>query len=214
MYPAPLLSSLASITGSIILLKLYFSDRRVFRLLFMLQLIDMLVGQFLEFYASLNGWTTALYRVYYFSSPLSAALLALGVTALLGYKRLLKVFTVYTLIMAILLLYGVASAGIDVDALDRLGPFVGGMAMPDNVRILSPPITIPSGIIALVLAVIGYRRYGGLEYLGLVLGNLVFLVAGALLRAGHGELFLWLELVATVILAYSFIKAEARPGSI
>jgi len=208
MYPAPLLSSLASLTGSLILARQYLVGRKLFKLLFMLQLIDMLVGQFLEFYASTWGWGTLLYKIYYLSSPLSAAILALGVIEVWGNRRLVTAFAIYTLIVTGSLAYHLASSTVDAGKLSELGPFVGGMALPMKVRLHSPLLTIPSGLIILVLSGYLYYRRRASPFLLLLLGNLVFMAAGGLLRRGHGEAFLWLEFIATIILAYSYIKME------
>ncbi len=206
-YPAPLLSSIVSTAGTLILLRQYLERARLYKIIFALQLLDMLIGQLLEFIASAAGWSVIGYKIYYFTSPLSAALLGLGVIALTGKSRLFKLFLAYVVIVTVMLGIGVARASPDPNKLGELGPFVGGQAMPKDVRVLSPPLTIPSGLIVIALALDGYRRTRSHVYTGIVSGNIVFMVAGALLRQGYGEAFLWLELIATIILAYSFVKS-------
>ncbi|MEB3780099.1 MAG: hypothetical protein GSR85_07710 [Desulfurococcales archaeon] len=206
-YPAPLFSSVVSLVGIIILLRQYVSGAKLYKLLFALQLLDMMVGQVLEFLASTAGWTINGYRLYYFSSPLSAALLGLAVIALTGRNRLFKVFLVYVIILTVILGVQVVRAEPSLNKLEELGPFVGGEAMPGYVRILSPLLTIPSGIIILILAAEGFLKTRNQAYAGILAGNIIFMIAGALLRQGYAEAFLWLELLATIVLAYSFIKS-------
>ena len=213
VYPAPLLSSIVSAVGAAILLRQYIRSRRLFKLVFALQLLDMLVGQALEFYASASGWSVAAYKVYYFSSPLSAALLAIGVAVLLSWRKFAAGFTLYTLIVAVVLALRLSGATVDVTRLEELGPFVGGQAMPESVRVLSPILTIPSGLAIFALSIIGFRRFKAPEYAAIIAGNLVFMIAGGLLRRGYGEAFLWLELLATIILAYAFIVSRERKAA-
>ncbi len=148
--------------------------------------------------------------MYYFSSPLSAALLAIGVAVLLGWRRLAAGFTLYTIVIAALLALRLSGAAVDAGKLAELGPFVGGQAMPESVRILSPTLTIPSGLAIFALSIIGFRRFKAPEYAAIIAGNLVFMIAGGLLRRGYGEAFLWLELLATIILEYAFIVSRER----
>ena len=219
MNPVPLASALVSLVGVVLLARVFAGYRGLAVLFFALQLGDMIVGQLLEFAASVWGWSTVGYKVYYMSSPLSAGLLAVAVLFALGYRRAGLGFLAYTMLVSLVLASKLVSVEVDLTVLEARGEAVGGMALPDDVRIFSPLLTIPSGLIVLlvpVIRIVGKRvgvpgMVGGL--LGIVVGNLVFLVAGSLLRRGMGEAFLVLELVATVILAWSFLRvARALAG--
>jgi hypothetical protein len=75
--PAPPAGSLVSLAGILVLARQYLHGRReAFKLLFAAQLAVMFDGQALEFWSSVAGWSVALYKLYYFSSPLSAGVLA------------------------------------------------------------------------------------------------------------------------------------------
>ena len=208
----PLASAAASLAGILVLARQALGARgrvRLYKAAFAAQLAAMLVGQALEFYSSLGGWTPGLYKVYYFSSPLSAGLLAVGVALLAGAPRLAGAFLAYTAAVEAALAARLAGAPVDVAVLEELGPGVGGAALPGSVRVLSPILTVPSGLAVLALAARGYvrDREGRPAYAAILAGNLVFLVAGGLLRAGYGDAFLVLELAATLLLVYGFARS-------
>lgn len=212
MNPVPLASALVSLVGVVLLARVFVVYRGLAVLFFALQLGDMMVGQLLEFAASVWGWSIVGYKVYYLSSPLSAGLLAVAVLFALGYRRVGWTFLAYTMLVSLVLASKLVRVEVDLAVLEARGEAVGGLALPEGVRILSPLLTIPSGLVALLLPLIHIVRRrvrapgmsAGL--LGIIAGNLVFLVAGGLLRRGMGDVFLVLELVATVILAWSFFK--------
>lgn len=202
----PLASSIVSALALLLLLKRYLEEARLYYLLFALMMADMLVGQVLEFYSGLRGWTPGLYKVYYYTSPLSPALGALSVLALLRYRVPLAALGVYTLGVSLVLAYKVALASVDVAALNA-GPFVGGTAMEESVRILSPLLTIPGGLAMLIGGILAYRSTGRIPHVMITLGALVFMAAGALLRHGYGAEFLVMEFIGTAVLAYAFIES-------
>ena len=209
MEVAPLLSSIVSLAAALLLLRGYVREGGVARLIFALAMVDMLAGQVLEFYASVGEWCDLLYKIYYFTSPLSPMLGGLGVLALLRDRRPLKALTVYAAVVTVILAYSVAAAAIDYSKL-ALGPFVGGEAMEAGVRRLSPLLTIPGGLAMIAGGAYTYWRVRAAANLLIVAGAILFMVAGALLRMGQAELFLWLELVATLMLAYAFVRSRAE----
>ena len=209
MNVVPLLSALVSLAGVVVLLRLYAGGGGLVPLLFALQLLDMLVGQALEFYASLGGWSVGGYKVYYLSSPLSAGLLAGAVSYALGWRRLSQALALYTLLVTMALAVRLAGAPVDEALLAERGEGVGGMALPREVRVFSPLLTIPSGLASLALPLHHLAKKKppaplARGLMGVIAGNLVFMVAGALLRRGMGQAFLVGELIATLILAASF----------
>ncbi len=206
----PLFSAIVSMIGAILLVRMYSKNKYIVAIIFALQLADMFIGQLLEFLASSIGWTTVSYKIYYLSSPLSAGILAVGVAYAANKYRLGKYLGIYIVILTFILGVRLALATVNVEALETYREFVGGKALEESIRILSPPITIPSGIIILGISILqAFRgkikeyRYG---WIGILLGNLVFMVAGGLLRRGYAEAFLVGELIATIILAGSFIR--------
>ena len=134
----PALSALISGLAASYLILLYKRKRGLHYLLFAIMMIDMLIGQILEFYSGVRGWSIGLYKVYYYTSPLSPALGALGVLALLRLRRALVAFSIYVMILGALLAYSVIEASIDQSKLG-LGPYIGGSAIEESVRRLSPP---------------------------------------------------------------------------
>ncbi len=201
----PLLSAIVSISATSYLAWLYSNRKKLHYLLFSAMMLDMFIGQILEFYAEIASWTPTLYKIYYYTSPLSPALAAIGVISILGRKRLLTGFTLYTIIVSIILAYRVATAQINQEAL-VLGPYVGGEAMAKEARIISPLLTTPGGLILIIGSIMAYKTDRRTAYLLILLGALVFMIAGGLLRKGYGEVFLVLELLGTVLLAVAFIK--------
>lgn len=202
----PLISATVSGASSIYLVMLFLRLRKLHYLLFAFMMVDMLAGQLLEFYSGFIGWNEVLYKIYYFTSPLSPALGALGVLSLLGWRRALAAFGIYTIIAAAILAYGVAQAAISSTELGK-GPYVGGSAMEEFVRRLSPPLTIPGGLVLLAGSVMAFRRLSRYSHLVIAMGALVFMIAGGLLRHGYGVEFLVLEMIGTTLLAYAFIKS-------
>lgn len=111
---------------------------------------------FLQSISSLMGfWPPLLYRLYYATPPIQPALLALAVLTLYqgGFRRFGKVYGLYITALSIPLVILCSTSPIDLDLIMDT-PYVGGLAMDRSVRIFSPPLTIPSGLILL-----GYPTY-------------------------------------------------------
>ncbi len=163
-----------------------------------------------EFLAALRGgWGWLHYKFYYAISPIQVALLGLGVVSLYIYNwgsgRGLRIYLAYTAIISILLLSAVATAELDTEALGNV--FVGGRAMPEEVRRLSPPLTVPSGLITIIVPLYYYaRRERKLHALLIPLASIVMMFAGGAIRRGRVDVFYLLEFVASVILLAAFYQ--------
>ena len=208
MNPIPLFSSLVSIVGVSLLIRNYMEGKSLIALIFSFQLFDMFIGQILEFLSSSIGWDTLMYKIYYFSSPLSAGILAVGVLYASNRGRYGKIFTLYLFILSLILLYKMMFTEVYRDKLMELGEYVGGQALPNDVRIISPLFTIPSGLIILGISLyeIWRSKFGNIGWILIFIGNLAFMMAGGLLRMGYGLLFLVGELIATAILVAAYIR--------
>jgi len=203
--PLPLLSSLVSLAALYFLAVGYIRTKHVYKLILAISFATVLIGTFLEFYSSIAGWSTALYKVYYFTSPLTPAIMSLGLIAYVRRRSILYVLTAYYTILALVLAYSVIVAQVDTSTFE-LGPAIGGEGMPRSARMLSPLFTIPGGLILLVggLALSYTSRLKIPTYPLIAIGALVFMIAGFILRLGYGNLFLALELVGVAIFAYAF----------
>ncbi len=168
------------------------------------------LGAGAEFLAALRGgWGWFHYKFYYAISPIQVALLGLGVVSLYIYRwmggRGLQLYLAYTAVVSLLLLAAVASAELNTEALSDV--FVGGRAMPDEVRRFSPLLTVPSGLFTIVVPLYYYaRKEKRLHALLIPLASIVMMIAGGAIRRGQVDVFYLLEFVASVILTAAFYQ--------
>ena len=206
----PLASSLAALVAGTLTLILYQKKKERTFLVATASMYLFFLGAFLEFISSfLAYWPEILYRLYYGTSPVQPGLLAsalLGIYTLEEFTKHRKIYKWYTGYVAVLgTLVFILSLIAEVDTTLLSDPYVGGAAMASYVRILSPPLTIPSGIV-----MIGYPLYTffrGTRSVDKILfptAALVVAIGGAMIRRGLVTLFYVFELAGALLLLLAF----------
>ncbi len=216
----PLLSSIVSGIFAVLLAIQYSKRRKKHQLIWTISLVMFFIATLLEFvadfmyvtYAPSIGWNEPMYRMYYvFTSPM-VALMGAGCFYLLTHYPLGKYFLYYTIALTIpLFVLGfVAPVG---DALQEAvietgGTEIGGVAMPQYVRIFSPLLTIPGGIAIIGGAFYSFwldrtRKYNLL----IALGGIFPFLGGLKARFADLTFFYSLETVGIVLLFTGFLLA-------
>ena len=150
--------------------------------------------------ALLWGWSTGLYKLYYFSAIALVGFLGAGTLGMVSRGgRASKVFTAYILAMTLVLGVMVAASGVDEEALREA--VVGGLAMPGTVRMLTPLINIPGGIAFIGGAVYSLVKLRRGYALFITIGAVAPMIGGVMARLGNPGLLPLADLVGTVALA-------------
>lgn len=120
------------------------------------------------------GWNVTMYQFYYFLTAPMVALMGVGTLYLLTHKPWGKYFLAYTLILSAVFFVLVFTAPVDTTFFTQGVPSeIGSSAIPrdSHVRIVSPLLNIPGGIVLIVGALYSFwldrsRKYSLLIALG------------------------------------------------
>ena len=202
---APLITTLISLFFTISVFHQYSRRRKIYQLIWGIGLLIFSITTLFEFVSEIYGWNIPMYRAYYILIASLVAILGLG-TVYLFNRRAGRYLRLYFAVVIISLIILTLNARVDTEKLQ--GRIVGGGAMPADVRIISPLLTIPGSI-----ALIGGALYSW--YIGRRSYNL-FIAIGALLVAGGGGLSRFgaewglyiLELLGVGVMYTGFIKSE------
>ncbi|MFZ3166912.1 MAG: hypothetical protein WA130_04800 [Candidatus Methanoperedens sp.] len=146
-----------------------------------------------------------MYRAYYVLIASLVAILGLG-TVYLFNRRAGKYLTLYFVVVIAALI--ISTLNVDVASEKLKERIVGGSAMPANVRMISPFLTIPGSIAliggALYSWYIARRSYN----LFIAIGALLVASGGSLSRFGLEWALYMLELLGVTVMYIGFIKSE------
>ncbi len=202
---APFLTTLISLFFTISVFRQYSKRRKIHQFIWGTGLLIFSVTTLFEFVSEIYGWSILMYRAYYILIASLVAILGLG-TVYLFNRRTGRYLALYFAVVITYLIILTLNAQVDTEKLQ--GRIVGGSAMPADVRIISPLLTIPGSI-----ALIGGALYSW--YIARKNYNL-FIAIGALLVAGGGGLSRFgvewalyiLELLGVAVMYIGFIKSE------
>ena len=146
-----------------------------------------------------------MYRAYYVLIASLVAILGLG-TVYLFNRRAGRYLTLYFAVVITALIISTLNADVASERLKER--IVGGSAMPTNVRMISPFLTIPGSIAliggALYSWYIARRSYN----LFIAIGALLVASGGSLSRFGLEWALYMLELLGVTVMYIGFIKSE------
>ncbi len=167
-----LISALVSIIFLSILIKQYINQRKKHQLIWVSALAMWFFTTLLLFLAEpeILGWNPLMYKAFYvFSAPL-VALLGVGSLFLLTHKNWGKYFLIYSIIISAAMIILGLTSNIQEELLTS-GPEIAGLAMPQYVRLISPFLTVPGGLLLIGGAIYSYwldrtRHYNLLIFVG------------------------------------------------
>ncbi len=202
---APLITTLISLFFTVSVFYQYSRRKKIYQFIWGTGLLIFSVTTFFEFVSEIYGWNIPMYRAYYIFIASLVAILGLG-TVYLFNRRAGIYLTLYFAVVIISLIVLTMNAQVDTEKLQ--GGIVGGSAMPANVRIISPFLTIP-GSIALIGGAL-YSWYITRRSYNLFIAIGAFLVAsgGGLSRFGAEWALYILELLGVSVMYTGFIKSE------
>ena len=215
-YLVPLASSLAAFIAGTLMFTIY---RRSGEKPFIVASASMYLfsfGAFLEFVSSyLEFWPEILYRLYYGTSPIQPALLASAVLGLytysefVGHRRIYRYYLGYAVLLGTFVFILSLIAEVNTELLSN--QYVGGAAMASYVRMLSPPLTIPSAILLISYPI--YAYYKGSKYPDKLLfpaASLIVGIGGVMIRRGLVTMFYIFELGGAILLLVGFYLVYKR----
>ncbi|NJD53533.1 MAG: hypothetical protein FIB07_11775 [Candidatus Methanoperedens sp.] len=204
---APLLTTLISLCFTISVFYQYSQRRKIYQFIWGIGLLIFSITTLFEFISEIYGWDMPMYRAYYVLIASLVAILGLG-TVYLFNRRAGKYLTIYFAVVIAALI--ILTLNADVASEKLKGRIVGGSAMPANVRMISPFLTIPGSIAliggALYSLYITRRSYN----LFIAIGALLVASGGGLSRFGMEWALYVLELLGVAVMYIGFIKSEEK----
>lgn len=201
----PLITTLISLFFTISVFRQYSQRRKVYQFIWGTGLLIFSFTTLFEFISEIYGWTIPMYRAYYALIASLVAILGLG-TVYLFNRRAGRYLTLYFVVVIAALIISTLNADIASEKLKERT--VGGSAMPANVRMISPFLTIPGSIAliggALYSWYIARRSYN----LFIAIGALLVASGGSLSRFGMEWTLYMLELLGVAVMYIGFIKSE------
>ena len=211
----PLIAWVVCLVFAALVLRQYFERRKVHQLIWAIALFITVFGIFSEFYSEIWGWSVLLYRFYYVAAASLVAFLGLGTAYLILPKRIAHVFLAAFLLIIALFLWTSLKANVDITKLVT-GATVAGRAMPGQVRLFSPLLTIPGtalllgGAIYSVLFFLKKRKYPYRVWANIFIaaGAIVIAAAGSFARVGQTQYLYPAEMVGITLLFVGFLMAN------
>ncbi len=202
---APFLTTLVSLFFAISVFRQYSQRRKIFQFIWGIGLLIFSVTTLFEFVSEIYGWNIAMYRAYYILIASLVAILGLG-TVYLFNRRAGRYLTLYFAVVIAALIIITLNAQIDTGKLQERT--VGGSAMPVNVRMISPFLTIPGSIALIGGALYSWYITRRSYNLFIAIGALLVASGGGLSRFGMEWALYMLELVGVAVMYMGFIKSE------
>lgn len=200
----PLLTAALAAVFSGLLVRQYLVRRKTHQWVWALGFGIFAFAAFCEFYSELVGWNPALYRFYYVSAAALVGYLGAGTVFLIFSRRAGWILFSYVTVLTLAML--VRAWQLDVIATAFVpGKVVAGQAMPEQVRLFSPLLTIPGSLALLGGALYSWVRGRAAYNLFIAAGTIIIAGAGGLARFGWpGALYLG-EMLGLASLFYGFV---------
>jgi len=187
----------------------FWAKRRLHHLLWAVGLGLWAVSSFAQGAAILVGWTIPSYKLYYFSAIALAGFLGAGTLGLITRRaRIVRGFAAYIVAMCGIFAVAIAFAPVDEDVLERI--FVGGLALPSSLRLLTPFINVPGGITFIGGAIYSFVKTRKLFAIFITLGATVPALGGILARFSLPWLLPFTDFIGIVFLS-SGVYLSLRP---
>jgi len=202
---ASLLTTLISLFFTISVFRQYSKRRKIYQFIWGTGLLIFSVTTLFEFISEIYGWNMPMYRAYYVLIASLVAILGLG-TVYLFNRRAGKYLALYFAVFITALIILTLNADVASEKLQERT--VGGSAMPANVRIISPFLTIPGSMALIGGALYSWYITRRSYNLFIAIGALLVASGGGLSRFGMGWALYLLELFGVAVMYIGFIKSE------
>ena len=202
----PLVATVISGIFTASVFRQYLERKKPHQLIWTIGLVLFTLSTAFEFHSEAFGWYIRTYQLYYVCAASLVAWLGAGTVYLLGSRRSGHIFLGYVLIVTLTMLIYTLSSEVIVDNLVS-GQIIAGSAMPSDVRLFSPLLTIP-GAIALIGGAL-YSWYKTKTNYNLLIGVGALIVAsgGSLARFGIEDLIYITELIGVFVMLVGFIRS-------
>ena len=207
----PLISSVISAVFTILLGVQYIRRRKKHQLMWTIALAMFTLSTALAFLSEINGWTVLTYQVYYFSVSPMVAFMGAGTLYLLAHKPWGKYFLAYTLIVSMVFLVLVFTSTVDTAQLTAYSPpsDIGGQPMPSNVRLVSPLLSVPGGLLLIIGPIYSFYLDKSRKYnLLIALGGAFQFFSGLKERFGNPAYFFIFTTVGVLLLFLGFLLSS------
>ena len=164
------------------------------------------VAAFSEFYADAFGFTSFIYKLYYFPAISLVAVMAAGTVYIIVKEKkwIAHLFLAYVMILTIWLLFLIIPVQPFQEILGQ-NISVGGQGMPKEIRRFSFPLSGIGGIILILGAIFSFLQTKFKGNLYIAAGAVVMAAGGRLATMGLTTLLPLSELIGIVLLYYGVV---------
>ncbi|MBL0385399.1 hypothetical protein JJB07_01955 [Tumebacillus sp. ITR2] len=201
----PLGASLISLWFAVLLFRQYTGRKRLFQLWWSISMLSYACASFGEFYALAFGWSSAMYKFYYFNAVSLVAIMAVGEMYMLFKAKVGHLYLVVMIALMAALAFLLTTAVPDPAVMGHNDAAIGGNALPKGsvIRSVFPPIL--SGVGGMILIFGPLWSWWKTRFTGnwfIAAGAVILSLVGRLAVLGYPE---WLplgELVGIVVIFY------------
>lgn len=216
-----LVATVVSLTFASVVFRQFLARRRPYQLVWSLALLIFGIGTLSQFLAELVGWSSLLYRAWYFTGAMvAAAVLGQGTVYLMASRRFADASAVAVTAVSLAGLQRVLTEPVDLTAAFVAGNITGS-GFGNHLLIFLIPLNT-YGTVALVGGALWsvYRagRSGrlGRRALGTLLiavGGLIVALGGTATRLGVPGLLYLSEMLGVLVIFVGYLQTTARAGS-
>src|SRR3972149_6941418 len=201
----PLITTLVILFFTISMFHKYSQKKKTYQFIWGMGLLIFSFTTLFEFISEIYGWNIPMYRAYYVLIASLVAILGLG-TVYLFNRRAGRYLNLYFAVIIAALIISTLNADVASEKLKERT--VGGSAMPANVRIISPFLTIPGSIALIGGALYSWYMTRRNYNLFIAIGALLVASGGGLSRFGMEWALYMLELLGVAVMYIGFIKSD------
>ena len=191
----------ASALLSILLTKNFISERNRSFLYWSVGMWLFSFAVLLEVIFSVSFYSPFLIGAYLFAVAILVQLLSLGSLNLLGNRRYMLSFSIYSVVVDVFLLFSLIYSPVG-------NIIIGGVvfgALPLLVTISSSFVSFPAAAILIITAAVSYRSRKNGKLLDIIAGTVVVSIAGTLYIAAFPAFLYYAEFIGILLLWFGFV---------
>ncbi|GEN33912.1 MULTISPECIES: hypothetical protein [Aneurinibacillus] len=175
------------------------------------------IGFFFYFFSALGstlsyliGWESTMYRIWYVAAASLVAFLGAGQLYFTVKPKLAHTFLLLMGVLTISMFVKVFNSSLHLEQLALHGEEIGGTALPREVRLYSPLLTIPGSFALIIGSFYTFFRRHSKAGLWIGVGSLIIAMGGTLTRFGLTDILPIANSIGITLIFYGYSLA-AKP---
>ncbi|MFD2168873.1 hypothetical protein [Tumebacillus lipolyticus] len=192
------------------ILQEWVAKRKMNQLVWLIGFFLYCVSAFGSAWSYLFGWDETVYRLWYVAAASLVAFLGAGQLYFTLKPRWANVFLVFVIGVTLVMLFKALTVPVDLAVLEGAQGEIGGAALPSDVRVFSPILTIPGSLAliggALFTAVVRRSKSG----LWIGIGALIIAMGGTITRFDLPQMLPIANSIGIGLIYYGYALAQRR----